>query len=188
MARTFGTYKNGVDKSWYDSSNILFSEGTELDNGLINLIIVFNGGRKYVYKNVSLQDYLSFRESASQGKALREFIVVKDKGGRDKYECLRLADVDVSLIEEEKKDAMEKQMVLEKANGNSTCYTIIANSDTGMFKLYLADEVIYEGHVDHVSIFKLFKSMNVMADVHFVTTETEYPENEEELNNADSAV
>ena len=185
MARTFGTYTQGLDTSWYDSSNILYSRGIENGNGLIDLILVFNGGRKYLYKNVTVEDYLNFRNDASQGKALRKYIVVKEKDGSEKYKCMRLADVDLKEIEEEKKKAMEKQILSEKANKGNTCYTIIANPNTGKFKLYLADEVIYEGHVDHVSIFPLLRAMNIVVDTHFITEEENMEEEEKEVENAD---
>ena len=57
--------------------------------------MVFNNGSKYEYKNVSVQDYLLFREDASQGKAMGKYIKAK------KYEYERLDNVDIEAIDKE---------------------------------------------------------------------------------------
>ena len=95
MSRIFNFYaknKDGVDTdfTWYDSSNIKYSECTDPDNELKTLTVVFNNGSKYAYKDVDSTKYLLFREDASQGKALNKFI----KGSYE-YEKLENADVDM---------------------------------------------------------------------------------------------
>lgn len=83
--------ENGVDidRVWYASSNIKYSECLDPDNGLKTLRIVFNNGTQYQYNNVDAQNYLLFRDNPSQGKALNEYI----KGKNYEYEKLENADL-----------------------------------------------------------------------------------------------
>ena len=53
----------------YDSSNVLQSYYDEKDQDLY--ITFLRGGSVYVYKKVSFEDYVWFREHPSQGKTLR---------------------------------------------------------------------------------------------------------------------
>lgn len=95
MSKIFSFYANDVDKTWYQSSNIKFSECIDHDNDLKTLKVVFNNGTQYQYNKVDVRDYLLFREAASQGKALNESI--KGKG----YEYEKLEDVDTKTLEDE---------------------------------------------------------------------------------------
>ena len=96
MSRIFGFYANDVDKNWYQSSTIRYSECDDHDNDLKTLRVVFNNGTRYEYKKVSVQDYLMFRNNdASQGKALNQYI--KGKG----YEYEKLENADMQSLEDE---------------------------------------------------------------------------------------
>ena len=95
MSKIFGFYANDVDKNWYQSSNIRYSECDDHDNELKTLRVVFNNGTQYEYKNVNVQDYLMFRNDASQGKALNQYI--KGKG----YEYEKLENADMQSLEDE---------------------------------------------------------------------------------------
>ena len=101
MSKIFNFYANDVDKTWYQSSNIKFSECIDHDNDLKTLKVVFNNGTQYQYNKVDVRDYLLFREAASQGKALNESI--KAKG----YEYEKLEDVDTKTLEDELNFRME---------------------------------------------------------------------------------
>ena len=106
MSKIFNFYtkdKNGndIDRVWYQSSNIKYSECVDYDNELKTLRVVFNNGTQYEYKNVDVRQYLSFREAASQGKALNESI--KSKG----YEYEKLEDVDTKTLDDELNFRME---------------------------------------------------------------------------------
>jgi len=72
--------KDGVDsdKTWYDSSNIVYSECLDYNGTLKTLLVVFKNGTQYEYNDVPVQDYLFFRDSQSQGKALNEYIKNKN--------------------------------------------------------------------------------------------------------------
>lgn len=94
MSKIFNLYtknKDGidVDRTWYQSSNIKYSECLDYDNSLKTLKVVFNNGTQYEYKNVNSQDYLFFRDASSQGKALNEYIKFKNYS----YEKLENADL-----------------------------------------------------------------------------------------------
>ena len=89
MSKIFNFYSNDVDRTWYQSSNIKYSECLDHDNELKTLTVVFNNGTQYRYEKVDVRDYLLFRDSESQGKALNQYI--KPKGYT--YEKLENADL-----------------------------------------------------------------------------------------------
>lgn len=95
MSKLYNVYRNDVDKAWYDSSNILYSECDDKENELKEVRVVFKNGTQYKYKDVNVHDYLMFREDASQGKALNKFI--KQKG----YEYEKMENVNVDSILED---------------------------------------------------------------------------------------
>ena len=101
MSKIFGFYANDVDKNWYQSSNIRYSECIDHDNDFKTLKVVFNNGTQYQYNKVSVQDYLMFRDDSSQGKALNQYI--KGKG----YEYEKLENADMTSLEDELNFRME---------------------------------------------------------------------------------
>jgi hypothetical protein len=101
MSKIFNFYANDVDKTWYQSSNIKFSECIDHDNDLKTLKVVFNNGTQYQYNKVDVRDYLLFKNDSSQGKALNQFI--KGKG----YEYEKLEDADTNTLEDELNFRME---------------------------------------------------------------------------------
>lgn len=90
MSKIYNVYENDVDKTWYDSSNVIYTECDDIANSLKVLRIYFKSGRVYQYANVNVNDYLLFREDVSQGKAFTKII--------KKYPCERLEDVDIQTI------------------------------------------------------------------------------------------
>ena len=93
MSRIFKIYDDRMERVWYESSNIVYSECDDIEDELKKLRIVFKDGRQYQYEDVKVNDYLLFRENLSQGKALNQFI-------KPSYLATRLDDVDVQLIKE----------------------------------------------------------------------------------------
>lgn len=93
MAKLLNVYSDNVDKTWYRSTNVLYSECIDNDDKPKTLKVVFSNGRQYQYDDVDVRDYLFFRESCSQGKVLNSNI--------KKYPCTRLEDADINLINEE---------------------------------------------------------------------------------------
>lgn len=95
MAKIFNYYTNNIDKTWYDSSNVKYSECIDHDNELKTLKIVFNNGTQYQYNEVNVNKYLLFREDLSQGKALNKYI--KGEG----YEYTKLENADMENLQKE---------------------------------------------------------------------------------------
>ena len=105
MSKIKSFYCNDVDKVWYDSSNVLYSECDDITDGLKVLRATFKNGRTYQYYDVNVHDYLLFRENASQGVALNKFI--------KQYRCERIDDLNVDDIQSE----------LEKLNASESLKT-----------------------------------------------------------------
>lgn len=101
MSKIKSLYINNVDKVWYDSSNILYSECDDIINSLKTLRVFFKNGRKYQYYDVNVNDYILFRESESQGKALSKII--------KQYKCERLDDFDVERVKEELQSLLDEE-------------------------------------------------------------------------------
>lgn len=94
MSKIFNFYtknSNGidVDRTWFKSSNICYSECLDPDNDLKTLKVVFNNGAQYQYNGVDSTNYILFRDAESQGKALNQYI----KGKNYEYEKLENADL-----------------------------------------------------------------------------------------------
>ena len=92
--------KSLIERTWYKSSNILYSECYDKVDSLKEVKVVFNSGRCYLYKDVNVNDYLLFREAKSQGKAINR-LLKRNEDGKPLYECVRLEDVDVEKIKED---------------------------------------------------------------------------------------
>lgn len=107
-----------LDRAWYDSSNIIYSECDDNENDFKTLRIVFKRGDRYEYSNVDVKDYLMFMTGGtdgSNGKAFHKFILPK-------YEAKKLEPVDLNALNDdlaalrekklkEKKEATEKETV-----------------------------------------------------------------------------
>lgn len=107
--------ENRIDKAWYDSSNIVYSECDDNVNDFKTLRIVFKTGDMYEYKQVDVNDYLMFMAGGldgSNGKAFYKYI-------RPKYEVEKRCRVDLdqlkAMMEEYKamKEVENKENKLE---------------------------------------------------------------------------
>ena len=106
MGKIFNFYtinKNGdnVDRTWFDSSTIKYSECIDKDNELKTLKVVFNNGTQYEYKKVNVNDYLLFRENVSTGKGLNKYIKLKG------YEYEKIENADLATLDGELRFRME---------------------------------------------------------------------------------
>ncbi len=126
MAKKFNIYCNGVDKTWYNSSNVIYSECIDHDNKPKTLKVVFSNGTQYEYKNVDVRDYLLLRESDSQGKALNRLI--KEK----KYEYEKLENANLDEINDELFFRSNNGFYVEN---NENHFEIKNNKDESVFKL-----------------------------------------------------
>ena len=141
MSKIFNIYtknKDGidVDKCWYDSSNVIYTECLDPDNELKTLRVVFSNGTQYEYKDVDVRDYVVFKNDSSQGKALNRLI--KEK----KYEYEKLENADLEAINEELFFRSGNGFYLEN-NVEQDYFEIKNSSDESVFKLTKALEPGY---------------------------------------------
>ena len=101
-----------LDKTWYDSSNVIYSECLDKDNDYKELTVVFANGTRYTYHKVNVMDYMVFREDASQGKALNRLIK------KNSYKYDKLENVDVQAIKDELESLQNKSVDEKEANGD----------------------------------------------------------------------
>ena len=156
----YNHYTNQRDYTWYDSSNIIYSECIDTKGEKKNLKIIFKEGRQYLYKDVDVNDYLMFKNAQSNGKAFNDHI--------RKYKAIRLADADIHELEDKKKSMMETEDTVTKATSNLS-YKISINNDTREFRLSFNGNVIYEGIEDNVNIMRLFKCMSITYELDELT-------------------
>ena len=86
-----------ADEVWYDSSMIYYTKFVEHENeNRGDLFVTFKNSTAYVYKSVSYEDYLVFRNggtsSSSQGKALNSII-------KPMYDYENLGSADMEAIQ-----------------------------------------------------------------------------------------
>ena len=125
MSKIFNYYSDKIDRTWYNSSNIVYSECIDHDDALKTLKVVFANGTQYAYYDVDVNQYLLFREDESQGKALNRII----KGGNYKYEKLENANL----------EAINEEYMLRSGGG-----FLISNNDDGFTIRTTKDEVVYK--------------------------------------------
>lgn len=95
-----------IDKAWYISSNIIYSECVDNENEYKTLRIVFKKGEMYEYSKVDVKDYLMFMAGGvdgSNGKAFYKFI-------QPKYEVKKLGAVDLDALNKELLSLKEKKV------------------------------------------------------------------------------
>lgn len=120
----FNKYENDLDKSWYDSSNVFYSECDDHDNDLKTVRVTFSNGRTYEYEKVNVTDYLMFRNSPSQGTAFNQYI--------RKYENKRIEDRDMNLLNEELNNLLNPQTEEEITHVHLSNRIIITDKDNNV--------------------------------------------------------
>lgn len=148
MSKIFNNYKDKKDRTWYNSSNILYSECDDKSDELKTVRVVFNGGRQYEYKDVKVNDYLMFRESASQGKALNTYL--------KQYECSRVDDANVDVLNEDLIALRDNENALYEVFIDNNSITLYANGSVSM-KLTKNEN----GLVDFGEVVELLKKCKV---------------------------
>ena len=109
MSKICTIYKDSVDKAWFNSSNIVYSECIDKKDELKEVNVVFKNGTEYTYLDVAVQDYLMFREDASQGKALNKFLKKYDYIKKEEKRDLELLTEEMEKIISTIKEAQEKE-------------------------------------------------------------------------------
>lgn len=158
MAIIYNRYINNVDHTWYDSSNVLYSECYDNNTQNKNVKLVFKGGRTYLYNDVNADDYLQFKlTTESHGSAANKFIIKK-------YKCVRLSDTDMESLEKFKENTIEEDSKLDESMSNIT-YHIDINDETGEFQLSVNNRPIFSGIEGQVSIINLLTSLNIKYSI-----------------------
>lgn len=101
-----------LDRVWYNSSNVFYSECEDLVDNLKILRVVFNNGATYEYRNVDVNDYVMFVRGGldgSNGKALNKYI--KPKCECEKIEPISKEELiaELNRLQEEKKQEKIKK-------------------------------------------------------------------------------
>lgn len=107
--------KTKIDRAWYTSSSILYSECDDLEDSLKVLRVTFKNGATYQYNDVNVNDYVMFLHGGldgSNGKALNKFI-------KPKCQFIRLQDKNpVEVMNEMEKYKKIKQVEDEEKAKN----------------------------------------------------------------------
>lgn len=104
--------ENRIDRAWYDSSNIVYSECDDNLNDFKTLRIVFKTGDLYEYKKVDVNDYLMFMAgglNGSNGKAFYKYI-------KPKYEVEKKEHLDLDLIKASMEEYKARRELEKKEN------------------------------------------------------------------------
>lgn len=169
----YSKYIDSKEYTWYDSSNVLFSECIDRDGDKKSLKITFKQGRTYLYQDVDVKDYVMFKNSSSNGMAFNQYI--------KQYQAMRLPDVEISTLDELRKK-FEEESIPNVDVFNNVAYHIDFNTETNEFRLKLGDMRIFEGVDGSVSALKLLKSMNIAYSLNAVSAE-DWKQLTEETNN-----
>ena len=117
-----------LDRVWYNSSNIFYSECEDILDDYKILRVVFNNGATYEYKNVDVNDYVMFVRGGldgSNGKALNKFI-------KAKCECEKIEPISKEQLTEELNKLLEekRQKKLLKEQEKEGCSSESDNEKT----------------------------------------------------------
>lgn len=167
----YNKYIDSQDHTWYDSSNVLFSKCYDKANSKTkNLKIVFKNGRTYLYKDVDINDYLSFKMAESNGQSVNTYIIKKYKG-------VRISDTDLDKLNSLKEDLFDDTNKEMETTVKDLIYNVDFNEENGEFLLKLNNKIIYHGIENQTSLFSLLKSMNIgytlntVEDINYETDE-----------------
>lgn len=125
--KLYSIYKDGLDRAWYDSSNIKYSECIDKEGELKVVKVVFSGGRTYEYTGVDVNDYLKFREATSQGSAFNQLI--------KKYEFTKLDNSDLDLLSEEYRHLTTPGFTISDDGEGSVVVTKYPEGDTKSYNV-----------------------------------------------------
>lgn len=159
---TYNKYVDNQDYTWYDSTNVRFSKCYDNPNSSTKTLkIVFKNGRTYVYKDVDINDYLSFKTSSSNGEAVNKYIVKKYKG-------VRITDTSEDKLEQLKADFIKETEEASEMQVKDLVYQVEYDEKNAEFILKMGDKIVYHGVENKVSLFSLFKSMNISYSLQVV--------------------
>lgn len=107
LLTSYYNQENKIEKAWYKSSNVFYSEYIESpDKNEGDLYVTFNNGATYKYKKVQISpDYVMFKHGGlegSHGKALNSHI-------KPKYEFEKMENKDINQLTKEMYEITETQ-------------------------------------------------------------------------------
>jgi hypothetical protein len=133
--------ENNKDRAWFDSSNIIYAECIESDTQFKDVIITFNGGRRYLYKDVYVYDWRSFKEANSQGEAINTYIINK-KYSYQKIDNINAEDL-FDELEFRKKDGITIQV-------NDNNIILFDNKDNQLYQMNCIDNINIENNIKEI--------------------------------------
>lgn len=172
MSIVCSEYKDRIDRCWYDSSNVVYSECIDHEDALKDLKVVFKGGRTYLYKEVDVRDYVAFKTNPSQGKALNTYIIKK-------YEALRLPETDMEQLDKDKQLLLERQAAERESGSNEEdiihdlLYTVKLNEETKDAALYVDDMMLLEGKVDSFNLYDVLNALGIKVKTEIISGDKE---------------
>ncbi|MCD8208966.1 MAG: KTSC domain-containing protein [Bacteroidales bacterium] len=149
----YNKYINGVDHTWYDSSNVLYSKCIDKAGQKKELLVEFKGGRIYKYDDVDVSDYVLFKNAVSNGSSFSSFI--------KKYQGERLDDIDPKILDKTKDGFMATDKEINETPLSKLNFRMDYVADSGEFTLFLNDKPIFTGIEGQVSAVALLRCMNV---------------------------
>ena len=129
-----------MDKAWFDSSNIYYSECDESDTQFKTVRVIFKNGAIYQYEQVKVFDWTMFKNAESQGKKLNELF----KKAGYKYEKIGTANI----------EELQDEYVFRSGKG----YTLYIN-DGKLTLMDYQDVIKYTMELPEESIVNGIKSM-----------------------------
>lgn len=168
----YNKYVDNQDYTWYDSSNVLFSKCYDNPNSSNKTLkVVFKNSRTYVYKDVDVNDYLTFKTATSNGQAFNKCIIKK-------YQGVRITDTQADKLEQLKESFIKETEESSEKQVKDLIYKVDFDEKTNEFILKMGGQIVYHGIEGKVSLFSLFKSMNISYALD-VVDEVNYDSDEE---------
>lgn len=132
----FSYYIDDVkDKAWFESSNIVYGECDESDTQYKTVRIVFKNGSTYQYDDVLVSDWVTFKNSDSQGKALKEHFI---KPG---YKYKRIENANLEALEDEYATRSGNDFIL-KVDTDNMKLSLVDNKDNEKYSMdYPGEEI-----------------------------------------------
>ena len=165
-------YHERKDICYFDSSNVYYSECYDHEGPPKHVKVVFKQGRTYLYKNVTNEDYVAFRNAQSNGSEIYRL---------KQYDVVRLEDTSLEKLEEQKKQLLLEQEELRNTTVEKLFFHISYDNESGRFILYQDKKPVYWSTEGQVSIINLFRAMSLNYSMDKMTDEEK-----EKINNAES--
>lgn len=154
MSIILNKYRNSVDYVWYNSSNIECTRYLNTgERGVLEVTFKKNG-TTYRYDDVLVEDYVFLKNSQSVGSEFQ-------RSFKKKYVGVLLTNVDGSPVNRVNENEVLKLKFQSLSDERDRQYSMKVDYPKQEFALFEGEEVLYVGNFNGVSIFNLFKSMDI---------------------------